>query len=321
MIIDITKYLPSKRKTSPSGWISFNAVCCHHRGERQDKRGRGGMLIDGDKWTFHCFNCGFTASYDPAEHLRKNTKLLLTWLNVEQELINKLGLLSIKNKAAPRGQASKKSISVPKFESINLPAAAELLSVDNSRHTKYLDYLSSRGVKLQDKYYVTPDAEDRNQNRIIIPFTYNNNLVGYTSRFIDDLQPKYINHYPPGYVFGLDHQSKDWKYLLVVEGVFDALLTRGVAVMHNTISDCQAHQIRMTNKEIIVVPDRDKAGEGLIDRAIELGWMVSFPNWDNDIKDAADAVQRYGRLTTLISIVESVERSKLKIELRRKLHA
>ncbi|SVB27525.1 uncharacterized protein METZ01_LOCUS180379, partial [marine metagenome] len=30
-------HLPGKRKTTPSGWTSFNAPCCHHNGESQDK--------------------------------------------------------------------------------------------------------------------------------------------------------------------------------------------------------------------------------------------------------------------------------------------
>ena len=33
--------LPPRAKASPSGWISFNAPCCHHRGHNQDKRKRG----------------------------------------------------------------------------------------------------------------------------------------------------------------------------------------------------------------------------------------------------------------------------------------
>ena len=41
--------LPGKRKTnSSSGWISFNAVCCHHNGESADTRGRGGMMMNAD---------------------------------------------------------------------------------------------------------------------------------------------------------------------------------------------------------------------------------------------------------------------------------
>jgi hypothetical protein len=36
----INSYLPAKRKQTPSGWISFNAVCC------DDKRQRGGLIFN-----------------------------------------------------------------------------------------------------------------------------------------------------------------------------------------------------------------------------------------------------------------------------------
>jgi phenylalanyl-tRNA synthetase beta subunit len=71
-------------------------------------------------------------------------------------------------------------------------------------------------------------------------------------------------------------------------------------------------------KQIIVVPDRDKAGSKLVERAIELGWSVSMPEWAHDINDIGDAVQRYGRLYTLHSIATSADESPLKIRLRAK---
>ena len=37
----VKQHLPAKKKTTPSGWTSFNAVCCVHNGETPDTRGRG----------------------------------------------------------------------------------------------------------------------------------------------------------------------------------------------------------------------------------------------------------------------------------------
>ena len=42
-MIDLLSYIPQKRKHTSSGWISFNAPCCVHQGESQDKRLRGGI--------------------------------------------------------------------------------------------------------------------------------------------------------------------------------------------------------------------------------------------------------------------------------------
>ena len=102
-----------------------------------------------------------------------------------------------------------------------------------------------------------------------------------------------------------------------MEGIFDALSIGGLAVMHNTISDAQARLIRSLDREITVIPDQDRAGLELIDRAVELGWAVSIPNWEG-CKDVNDAVKKYGRLGTLLTIMQSRETSRIKIELAKK---
>jgi hypothetical protein len=57
-------------------------------------------------------------------------------------------------------------------------------------------------------------------------------------------------------------------------------------------------------------------GKKLVDQALELGWSVSFPDWDPGIKDANDALCKYGRLYTLYSIIKNKESNKLKIQLK-----
>ena len=127
-----------------------------------------------------------------------------------------------------------------------------------------------------------------------------------------------INHSQPGYVFGTDLQHVNWQYVIVAEGIFDALSIDGLALMHNTISDSQARLIRSLGKEVIVVPDQDSAGLELVDRAVELGWSVSMPDWPADCKDINDAVVKYGRLATLLTIMQARETSRIKIEIRKK---
>jgi DNA primase len=91
-----------------------------------------------------------------------------------------------------------------------------------------------------------------------------------------------------------------------------------VAVMGNNCSETQADIIDSLKREVIVVPDGDKAGKKLISAALEYGWSVSFPVWQEKYKDINDAVVNLGRLFTLKSILDGTETSKLKIELRSK---
>jgi len=120
------------------------------------------------------------------------------------------------------------------------------------------------------------------------------------------------------YVFGIDRLIKDSEFVLVFEGPIDAMLMNGVAVLSNIVSAEQADIIDNLNKKVIVVPDMNHTGIPLINAAIEYGWGVSFPDWDEEIKDAGEAVQRYGKLFTLKSIISNVLTSKLKIELYKK---
>ena len=62
---------------------------------------------------------------------------------------------------------------------------------------------------------------------------------------------------------------------------------------------------------------RIKTGLGICERALELGYDVSLPNWSEDIKDANDAVIKYGRLNTLLSIIDTATNSKIKVEVMR----
>ena len=103
----------------------------------------------------------------------------------------------------------------------------------------------------------------------------------------------------------------------IQDGVFDALSINGLALLHADISDAQARLIRSLGKQVIVVPDQDAAGMKVVDRAIELGWSVSMPEWV-DCKDVNDAVKKYGKLATLLTIMQARETSKIKIEIRRK---
>ena len=108
--------------------------------------------------------------------------------------------------------------------------------------------------------------------------------------------------------------------MLVTEGPFDAIALSGVAILGSEVNDVQRDIINNLNRKVIVVPDKDSAGQQLIEQAKQFGWSVAFPEWGKGVTDVADAVNKYGRLFTLQSILKSTEKSSLKIDLRRKMH-
>ena len=321
-MIDIVSYLPAKRKQTPSGWISFNAVCCHHNGASQDKRGRGGLKAVEQGWSYHCFNCGYKATFILGRTLSFKARRLLSWMGVPENEIERANLESLKHKnihgILEDRQKTFNTLAAIEFEEIeDLPPFAEVVTPEHEMHWQYL-----RARHVPEDFPVLTSIQDDSihwtRPQVIIPFTYNNKMIGWTARMLDDRTPKYINNSQPGYVFGTDLQQASWSQAIVVEGIFDALSIGGLAVMHNTISDAQARLIRSLGKEIIVVPDQDQAGLELVDRAIELGWAVSMPNWSTGIKDVNDAVMQLGRLGTLLTIMQAKETSRIKIELKRR---
>ena len=312
-MIDVVSFLPAKRKQTASGWISFNAPCCVHRGDTQDRRQRGGIKLGTDgSWSYHCFNCGYTASFVFGRNLTFKARRLLEWINVPQEEIERINLESLKHKSiegllGERQEIIQKLQSI-EFEDKDLPAETQELN-DFAK-----EYLQNRCITLDYPFmYKTMPRRG-----VVIPFTHNNQVVGHTTRFLDDRTPRYIQDIQPGYVFGTDLQKSNWQYAIVVEGVFDALSINGLAVLHAEINDAQVKLIRSLGREVVVVPDQDEAGMKLVDRAVELGWSVSMPEWPVGVKDVNDAVIRLGKLGALITIMQAKETSKIKIELRKK---
>ena len=319
-MIDILSYLPGKRKATPSGWVSFNAVCCHHNGSNVDKRGRGGLKATEQGWSYHCFNCGYTASFILGRSVSFKARRLLSWMGVPDAEIDHLNLESLKHRniygILEDRQKTFNTLAAIEFEERDLPPYAELL-VDEG---DYRDYVRRRRVPedFPVMAQMQNDGVHWTRPHVIIPFTYDNKIVGWTCRFLDNKQPKFISDSQPGYVFGTDLQNNTWEHVLVTEGIFDALCIGGLAVMHNTISDAQVRLIRNLGKQVTVVPDQDQAGLELIDRAVELGWAVSIPEWPLHIKDVNDAVIEYSRLGALLTIMQARETSRIKIELRKK---
>jgi len=309
-MIDVVSFLPAKRKQTSSGWISFNAPCCPHQGENTDKRQRGGLKPSPDgSWSYHCFNCGYTCSFVLGRNLTFKARKLLQWLYVPTEEIERMNLESLKHKSIAGLLTERQVVEKPvEFEERDLPTDTEQLTAVAE------EYLCNRKIPMDYPFL----SKTKPRPGIVIPFTHNNQVVGHTTRFLDDRTPKYIQDIQHGYVFGTDLQREGWQWAIVVEGVFDALAINGLAVLHAEINDAQVRLIRSLGKEIIVVPDQDEAGMKLVDRAIELGWSVSIPEWPEGVKDVNDAVIQLGRLGTLITILAHRESSKIKIEIRKK---
>jgi hypothetical protein len=327
--------LPTKKKTTPSGWTSFNGVCCPHNGESADTRGRGGLTANPDgSVSYHCFNCNFKASYQPGRHLTFKFRKLLKWLGADDTDIKRLVIEAIRVRELVAPEAVKQEAEEEKidFKARDLPESSVSFRAMMSHHllddfknvpgllNSAVNYTNLRKMDY-DRYdfYWTDSTEHSLHQRVIIPFIWQGRTIGYTARAVTDgVKPKYYSSYEPNFVFNINNQLADSKFVIVCEGPFDAMSIDGVAVLNNECNETQADIIESLGREVIVVADRDRAGAKMINNAIEYGWSVSFPVWLETCKDVNEAVVKYGKLFVLKTILNSKQTSKLKIELMKK---
>ena len=251
LIIDtVQSYLPAKRKVTPSGWVSFNAVCCHHNGTSADNRQRGGIMVN-EGVSYHCFNCGFKCSWQPGRHISQKLNQFMRNLNIPDDVIGQLRLEALRLDSSSTVEV--RNI-IPEFDVRALPMDSEPLSslIDNppEKLIPVLEYMVSRKLFPEDyAFHWTPKVGF--SNRLIIPFLYKGNIVGWTARAINDAKPKYLSEQQPGYVFNLDSQQDDRQLVIVCEGPFDALSIDGCAILGAEIKDSQNWLLKQLGKEII----------------------------------------------------------------------
>ena len=314
--------IPSRAKSSPSGWTSFNAPCCHHRGHSQDTRKRGGLRFD-QGIIFNCFNCKFTASWQPGRQISEKFKSLCKWLGASDDDIKVMVFEALKTES--ENYEPEQHVAKVEFESKELPEDAlplaewgnliegELEEKIGEDYANALRYLISRGYNNPFDYDFYWSPAPGYIDRVIIPFYYQNRIVGNTARKVVDGRPKYLSDQHPHFVFNTDAQKENQKYIFVVEGPFDALSIGGVGLLTNDIADQQARIVNGLGSEVIVIPDQDEAGLNLIKKAMHYNWSVAFPNWDDDVKDVADAVLRYGKLFVIVDAIKTAVSGEIKL--------
>jgi hypothetical protein len=327
----INTLIPVTWKRQPSGWVSGNCPMCVVNGEsRPDTKSRGGFRFEDEKFQYHCFNCNYATGWSPGKRLSYRLKKLMTQLGADESDVQRLQLELMREDEMAALLTKKQKREAPviiNWPELELPQGAMSLCDYNEPDGNFIEaatYLSDRGFDINDTrfMYTTSRTPARMHSRFIIPFIHKQKSVGYTARWIGnppDKMPKYFNQQPPkNFVYGLDRQVGK-KTIIVTEGILDAIVTDGVAIGSNNINVEQANIIDSLNAKIVLLPDADKAGANAVHTALEYGWNVAFPEWDN-CKDATDAQVKYGRLFTISSILDSTETNPTKIKVLTKAY-
>lgn len=340
----ITDALTGKRRTSNTNFININCPMCISRGETADRKQRCGVKRDDQGIGVYCFNCGFKTRFVLGQTLSKSMRKFLEGVGVSSTEVKRINYRALQlGKMVMGNSEAAKIIPMmfkPSFTPKSLPVGAKslaTLAAENCADPDFAaaaSYIFKRGdaIALATEFFWSPSRDYDMHRRIILPFEYAGEVVGYTARLIDPATPskgRYHSEVPSNFIFNNRLLSSQSKYVILVEGPFDALACNGISTLGAKVSDEQAHWINSSGKTVIVLPDRDKRGQQMIDLAVHHGWHVAFPKlkdgsgrsswWDNDVKDAADAAQRYGKLYTIRSIIESATSNKMQIAIQQKL--
>lgn len=304
-------------------WYCFNCPSCYNFGEaRPDSKQRGGLKFDGDSIVYNCFNCKFSWGWTPGFRMSRKMQKFLEDLHFSPKQFSELReiidqYIDVKNQ--PTQQVVKRIIrNIPnEYKSIK----ESLFNGERSKTlSKIYSYITQRNERLLSWSNL---MWTENKDSFLIPCYEFEKIVGYSLRSLNDNSDhKYIHYIPSGYIFNFDNLMKDRKYQIVVEGQTDALSIDCLSILSNVFTPEKLKRL-LTYKgesEIILMPDRDKAGKKMVEQLLNenLPFSVSFPNWEKGIKDVEDAVKKYGRLYTIYSIINNRESNKNIIKMKYK---
>lgn len=317
-------------RNANSGWTIFNGSCCVHRGaSRPDTKSRAGVrYTETGGIVYSCFNCGAKAVWTPGSRISSMWRSLLGWMGMQDDELRKLEYDAWLTRSEETIQYAEvvKSTAM-NFKVKDLPPSARPFSFwlenecDDPNFLAVAEYVLSRSPPIFEgcEYYWTPDKAKSINRRVLIPFYWKHELVGWTGRTIDSFGERYHKEIDSDYIFNTDRIKKTDKYIIIVEGPFDAIATNGCATLGDNITQKQKQWLAAQPQEKIVLPDREKMGGKLVDTALEMKWTVSIPQWPEDVKDAAAMCAKHGKLYTIKSVLENKTSNSLRIQTWRQI--
>lgn len=309
-------YLPSI--PNAKGWYP----CVHAGGcDRGHKGPRAAFNFSDQTIAFHCFNCGVKTVYDPSAHnnIPQKMKDVLNDFGVPEDEWREVQFHSLQST-----QSQNKKVNKPKprnIEPTRLQIPEPFYYINNASNNdrwavvarEYL--IHERNVDPDSYPFMLCSIKADNRfyyqwkKRLIIPIFKDGEVIFWQGRSLHDtITPKYKSPSVPKekVLYGFDRLfEQHTKPLFVVEGWFDAFKINGVAILGNELSTEQTIWLNKTNRPKVYIPDRHSSGRDIADKCLQRGWSISTPDI-GDCKDLSDAVDRYGLLYIVKSIMENI---------------
>jgi hypothetical protein len=313
-------------RRSSKGWINLNCPSCG------DARGRFGiMATPTGGFRARCFNgaCPWNDSptgWEPGGGLGGRPRKLFEALGGD---VRDLPIDALLRKSDTYDGSGRQVLAGEKpatrFDDVPLPddcmpledAYPETESAERGL-SACIDYAIGLGDEIADSVKLM--WSPKHPLHVILPYTHHGRTVGWMGRKAIPGKDRFIGTSPPDFMYRQDTLERtDARSAILVEGVMDAAVIRGVASRGASLTKKQELLLNICGQNIIALPDWSTDGVGLIDAAQRNGWQVSVPDWDIGVKDATEAARRYGILYAIDSIVSSATRDYFKARLRIKL--
>lgn len=312
----IRQYVQLPVAPSKKGWFQ---VLCPVCGDRGHKGKRAGFKFDGDKVAYHCFNCSCSTVFDPTIMLNMphRMKEVLTAFNIDEDVWDPVLFTALQ--LQHNGVTSKDAPKPTNIEPMAIPVPETFYSlreaVPNDKWAIIAQHYlqTERGIDSNSYPFMLSAPTNiphlkKWVGRVIIPIYKGEKLIFFMGR---DLTGKKLKKYESPAVsrdkvlYGFDRLFKDHTLpLYIVEGWFDAFVINGVAILGNQISDSQTEWLNRSHRIKVYVPDRFGNGHIAANTALEQGWNISIPDTP-DCKDISEAVQKYGKLYVMKSLIDN----------------
>lgn len=311
----IRRYIPLPPTPAGTGWYPILCKVCNDHGR---KGPRGGFRFDGEKVAYHCFNCSHSTVYDPEEYdsMPKKMQEVLRAFGVPDDEWQQVLFTALANKDAGKsGQKNAPQVRSIEPVEIETPDIFYPLADAEDKWAEIARwYLTEeRGVDPSSyDFMLSKRADDPRLRkwfgRLIIPIYKDKKLIFYQGRDLTgNAQKKYES---PAVtrekvIYGFDRLFDQSELpLYIVEGWFDAFAIDGIALLGNEISDPQIEWLNRSRKKKVYIPDRFGDGRIGAERALKQGWHIATPDIGG-CKDMSEAVQKYGKLFVMKSIVDT----------------
>lgn len=293
------------------GFYCLKCQCCH------DYKVRAGFKFDNGKVGYNCWNCGSSAQYEELSNKMSNKmRDILHAFNVEKDEINEVINSGFFSKDKDEATISLASINKINTKTPEVTFPAETFRLGNSEQDEdtqidIIEYLDDRKVDVT-KYPFYYSLLKEYENRVIIPFYRDGKLIFWQARsLVDDPNIKrYLNSVGgrEAVMFNMDKlNSYSNLPLLVSEGVFDAMMFDGIAILGSKLNDAKIKLLHTSNRELIFVIDKDNNGRHLAEQVLNEGWKISFT--ENGTTDLNNSVIRFGKTWTAYHLMKNIPKT------------